>query len=295
MSIDKISDNRVVTGSDGGRAAANLNYILYLIGVFTGITALVGVVLAYSNRHTASAEIRSHFDWQIKIFWRSVKFLTVIAVLYFIFSIIAVVTLGLGLILDLIPFGIWIWWAVSTIARILRGMKALGLGQPVALAAGSAGSVPLLAAAAAPAAPVASMAAKGWYDDAERPGHKRWWDGTAWGIRDEEHSSRASGTSSTDAGDDNGAQVASGSPTPAVAAVPTDDSEIAVTTAVSTPETLQAPVVTATAIAPDLETATADTTASPEPDPAPPTARFCENCGAERRPGGRFCTSCGHA
>jgi hypothetical protein len=35
----------------------------------------------------------------------------------------------------------------------------------------------------------AAAAPEGWYDDTERPGHKRWWDGTAWGMRDDEHPS----------------------------------------------------------------------------------------------------------
>jgi hypothetical protein len=35
-------------------------------------------------------------------------------------------------------------------------------------------------------APVAATPAQAWYDDPERPGHKRWWDGTAWGVRDDE-------------------------------------------------------------------------------------------------------------
>jgi hypothetical protein len=45
-----------------------------------------------------------------------------------------------------------------------------------------------------PEAPVAAptpapdLPPTGWYDDPERPGHKRWWDGTAWGMRDDEHS-----------------------------------------------------------------------------------------------------------
>jgi len=34
-----------------------------------------------------------------------------------------------------------------------------------------------------------AAAPEGWYDDSERPGHKRWWDGTAWGMRDDEHPS----------------------------------------------------------------------------------------------------------
>ena len=52
---------------------------------------------------------------------------------------------------------------------------AIGVGEEVAAGAGADQTV-----AAAPA---------GWYDDSERPGHKRWWDGTAWGKRDDEHPS----------------------------------------------------------------------------------------------------------
>ena len=33
----------------------------------------------------------------------------------------------------------------------------------------------------------------------------------------------------------------------------------------------------------------------PSPMPEPQATRYCENCGAERRPGGTFCTSCGQA
>jgi hypothetical protein len=37
------------------------------------------------------------------------------------------------------------------------------------------------------------MPPKGWYEDAERPGHTRWWDGTAWGMRDDEHAASETG------------------------------------------------------------------------------------------------------
>jgi hypothetical protein len=41
--------------------------------------------------------------------------------------------------------------------------------------------------AATPAVAPAPAAA-GWHDDPDRPGRKRWWDGTTWGMRDDEHS-----------------------------------------------------------------------------------------------------------
>lgn len=62
----------------------------------------------------------------------------------------------------------------------------------------------------------------------------------------------------------------------------------------SQPASEQEPAVAATAVEPSSE---AVSSPPPEPtsEPSPAEPRFCENCGAERSPGGRFCTSCGRA
>ena len=60
-------------------------------------------------------------------------------------------------------------------------------------------------------------------------------------------------------------------------------------------ETEDEPAVAATAIGPGPQVATPTDTAATAEDPLPSDVRYCENCGAERRPGGKFCTSCGYA
>ena len=147
------------------------------------------------------------------------------------------------------------------------GWTPEGGGTPRAESATAVTAAPSITAAAAT---VASTSPEGWYDDSTRPGHTRWWDGTAWGIRDDEH--------------------------PAVASEsPPADTEIAAPSAESPPLTEQVTDDTATAVEPSAEDADTAPASSSAPESAPSPKRFCENCGAERSPEARFCTSCGHA
>jgi uncharacterized membrane protein len=131
MEIANVTENTVVTGSDGGRSTANLIYILYIIGFFTGITTLVGVILAYVNRQQSVELFKSHMNFQIKIFWRGIVFMVVIFLLNVVFTAIGVATGGIGFVLELIPLGLGIWWLVWTIVSIAKGMGALGRQSPI--------------------------------------------------------------------------------------------------------------------------------------------------------------------
>jgi uncharacterized membrane protein len=44
-------------------------YILYLVGFLTGITVLVGLIIAYLQRDKTDRVSQSHFQFQITTFW----------------------------------------------------------------------------------------------------------------------------------------------------------------------------------------------------------------------------------
>ncbi|MGC2826769.1 MAG: hypothetical protein WA322_21500 [Pseudolabrys sp.] len=51
------------------RGLAFVVYILYFIGYVTGITAIIGVISAHLQAHSASSEIKSHYIFQIRTWW----------------------------------------------------------------------------------------------------------------------------------------------------------------------------------------------------------------------------------
>ena len=90
-------------------------YILYLAGFLTGITVLVGLIIAYLQRDKTDRVSQSHFQFQITTFW--------IGVLYFFVGFL-MIHLGIGVL-------ILLWWVGWTVIRCVKGLLALNMGEPI--------------------------------------------------------------------------------------------------------------------------------------------------------------------
>jgi uncharacterized membrane protein len=118
QSIKRAGDssmNQVANDRPATTDTAKIIYILYLVGLATGITALVGVVMAYVNKDEAPDWLRTHYLFQIRTFW--------IGVLYCV--------IGFILMFVLIGFLVWLFWAIWLIVRVIKGFKHLEQREPI--------------------------------------------------------------------------------------------------------------------------------------------------------------------
>lgn len=97
-----------------GVTMARIIYVLYLIGVATGITAIVGLVMAYVYQDDAPEWVKTHYRFQIRTFW--------IGLLYSCISF-ALMILLVGFLLFLL---VVLWWII----RCVKGMKYLDEQKP---------------------------------------------------------------------------------------------------------------------------------------------------------------------
>jgi uncharacterized membrane protein len=101
-----VSDNTLAVGI----------YLLYIAGYFTGITALIGVIIAHVKVDDTDPVLRSHYQFQIRTFW--------VGLLYNL--------IGIPLCLVLIGFPLLAWWLVWSLIRIIKGIVMLNEGKPIA-------------------------------------------------------------------------------------------------------------------------------------------------------------------
>jgi uncharacterized membrane protein len=108
----KQSKNPIV--DDRGLAFAV--YILYFVGYLTGITSIIGVMIAYLQSYSAGPELRSHYAFQIRTFWIGVVFLVVGGLLFIA---------GIGVLILIAGF----FWSLM---RNVKGILALNRNEPIA-------------------------------------------------------------------------------------------------------------------------------------------------------------------
>jgi uncharacterized membrane protein len=100
--------------SDHGLAM--IVYLLYLAGFLTGVSAVVGLIIATMQIERADPVSRSHFRFQIRTFWIG---------LVYILAGVATVHVGIGAL-------ILLWWIVWTAMRCVKGLLTLNAGEPIA-------------------------------------------------------------------------------------------------------------------------------------------------------------------
>lgn len=107
------SERRPLDGGAAGNTAFWI-YILYLASLVFGITALIGLVLAYVNSDGAPGWLESHYRFQIRTFW--IGLLYVAATLAAMFVFIGWLFVPL--------FYLWL------ILRCAKGLRAVSRGEP---------------------------------------------------------------------------------------------------------------------------------------------------------------------
>lgn len=105
-------------GTEAARGTDMLlvTYICYLISIVFGITAILGVVIAYLQRGEVSGTWReSHYTWLIRTFWMGILFMAVS---------ITLMVVGIGVLL---AFATLVWFII----RLVKGWMRYSKEQPV--------------------------------------------------------------------------------------------------------------------------------------------------------------------
>jgi len=90
-------------------------YLLYCVGYFTGISALIGVVIAYVKVGDADPVLQSHYRFQIRTFWIGMLYLAI----------------GIPLCMALIGIPILAWWFIWSLIRIVKGILLVNEHKPI--------------------------------------------------------------------------------------------------------------------------------------------------------------------
>jgi len=95
-------------------STAKIIYILYLVSLVLGVTAIVGLVMAYVYQGQGQAWVQTHYRFQIRTFW-------ILILASFVALLLTFVVIGLVL---------WPLILVWLVVRCVRGIMTVDKQQP---------------------------------------------------------------------------------------------------------------------------------------------------------------------
>ena len=136
MTNSQVSPTYAARAEDDARAMVIVCYVLYLAFFVTGITPLIGVIIAYFKRGSARGTVwESHFDNLITVFWVAL-IICLIAIPLWVFVLGASIAVGVAawpvsifafpfiLLLIFFPFSllVLVWYLYRTVKGMLRAL-----------------------------------------------------------------------------------------------------------------------------------------------------------------------------
>jgi uncharacterized membrane protein len=112
-------------------------YALYLLAFATGITAVIGLVIAYTQRSSAAPGMKSHFTYLIRTFWGGLMMMIVGGVIFGVGALLSIILIGfpiMGLAWLILTFAA-IWYAVRCIVGLVYLSRGEAHPRPYALLA----------------------------------------------------------------------------------------------------------------------------------------------------------------
>ena len=112
-------------------------YGLYLLAFATGITAIVGLIIAYAQRDSAGPVAASHYTFLIRTFWIGLATCVVDGVLFGVVALLSIILIGFPImgLAWLVLALVGVWWAVRSIVGVIYLARGEAYPRPHALLA----------------------------------------------------------------------------------------------------------------------------------------------------------------
>lgn len=114
------------------RAMPAVVYVLYLLGLFHGLTLLIGLIMAYVLRGSSGPVNAGHYTYLIRTFWTASVAMLIGGGIMLVSFPFAFILIGIPFVWagGMICFLAWVWAVVRSVVGLVRLAEGAPIGQP---------------------------------------------------------------------------------------------------------------------------------------------------------------------